>query len=138
MNEYVRQFAQQGEGARIFLKEVSISAARRFGCAVTEGDKVVYVEEKPRDPKSNLAMTGLYMFDANIFNIIKTLRPSERGEFEITDAIDYYVKQGKCYYNLIKGFWSDAGTFESLFKSSKFLFDKEGIKEMPYFQEGEK
>src|SRR3989344_1397998 len=74
------------------IKEVSISAARRFGCAVTEGDKVVYVEEKPRDPKSNLAMTGLYMFDANIFNIIKTLRPSERGEFEITDAIDYYVK----------------------------------------------
>lgn len=128
INEYVRQFEQQGEGARIFLKEVSIEEARRFGCAIVENELVTYVEEKPRDPKSNLAMTGLYMFDANIFNIIKTLRPSSRGELEITDAIDCYVKNRKCYYNLIKGFWSDAGTFESLFNSSKFLKEKNNLK----------
>ncbi len=134
INEYVRQFEQQGEGARIFLKEVPIEEARRFGCALVENDLVKYVEEKPRDPKSNLAMTGLYMFDANVFNIIKTLKPSSRGELEITDAIDYYVKNGKCCYNIIKGFWSDAGTFESLFKSNKFLKEKDNAKIPPYFE----
>lgn len=134
INEYAHQFEQQGEGARIFLKEVSIEEARRFGCAIVENNLVTYVEEKPRDPKSNLAMTGLYMFDANIFNIIKNLRPSARGELEITDAIDYYVKNRKCYYNLIKGFWSDAGTFESLFNSSKFLKEKNNIQIPSYFE----
>lgn len=138
INEYIRQFEQQGEGARIFLKEVSIEEARRFGCALVENDLVRYVEEKPRDPKSNLAMTGLYMFDANIFNIIKTLKPSSRGELEITDAIDYYVKNNKCYYNIIKAFWSDAGTFESLFKTSNFLKQKQGFKELPYFDKEKK
>jgi len=126
ISEFVKNFEQQGGGARILLKEVSFEDARRFGCAVTQGEKVIYVEEKPRDPKSNLAMTGLYMFDRNVFNIISTLKPSSRGELEITDAIERYVKNGNCYYNVINGFWSDAGTFESLFKSSKFLFEKEG------------
>ena len=130
---FVEEFEKQQEGAKIFLKEVSMQDARRFGCALTEGDKVVYVEEKPRDPKSNLAMTGLYMFDNNIFNIIDVLKPSARGELEITDAIDYYVKSGKCFYGIIKGFWSDAGTFESLFHSSQFLKEKKGIKHQPYF-----
>ncbi len=128
INEYARQFENQSEGAKIFLKEVSIEEARRFGCAVVEGSKVTYVEEKPRDPKSNLAMTGLYMFNSDVFSIIKTLKPSSRGELEITDAIDHYVRQGICSYNIIKGFWSDAGTFESLHKSSNFIYDKEDIK----------
>lgn len=119
--ESVRNFESQGEGCKLFLKEVSMEEARRFGCAVVEEDIVSYVEEKPRDPRSNLAMTGLYMFDSRIFDIIRTLQPSARGEYEITDAIDKYVKEGKCYYSVVKGYWSDAGTFESLFNASKFV-----------------
>jgi len=115
----VKDIAESFEmGCKIFLKEVDMESARRFGIAVVDNEKVSYVEEKPENPKSNLAMTGLYFFDSNIFNIIKQLKPSERGEFEITDAIDSYVKQGNCSYDMIKGFWSDAGTFESLFRAS--------------------
>lgn len=128
IKEFVEKFEKQEKGARIFLKDVSLESAKRFGCAIVEGDKVVYVEEKPQNPKSNLAMTGLYMFDSSIFNIIDTLKPSARGEFEITDAIDYYVKQGWCYYDIIKGFWSDAGTFESLHKASSYMSTKSNSK----------
>ncbi len=126
---YIEEFERQGRGARIFLKEVGLKAAKRFGIAVVDTEKVIYVEEKPQNPKSNLAMTGLYMFDSNIFKIIKTLAPSERGELEITDAIDNYVKQGNCFYSTIKGFWSDAGTFESLNRASNLIRKKEVTEE---------
>lgn len=125
IKDYINEFEMQGSGARIFLKEVGLKAARRFGIAVVDGNNVSYVEEKPQNPKSNLAMTGLYMFDSGVFEIIKTLRPSGRGELEITDTIDYYVKRGNCYYNIIKGYWSDAGTFESLIRASNLVREKE-------------
>jgi len=125
MKDFVQDFERHGDGAKIFLKEVGLKAAMRFGVAVVENDKVVSVEEKPQKPKSNLAMTGLYMFDSNIFNIIKTLKPSGRGELEITDAIEYYVNHGKCKYNIISGYWSDAGTFESLNRASNLVQKKE-------------
>ncbi|MCK4669643.1 MAG: NTP transferase domain-containing protein [Nanoarchaeota archaeon] len=121
---HVQAFKIQGDGARIFLKEVNMESARRFGIAVVEGDRVTYVEEKPENPKSNLAMTGLYMFDKNIFHFIKDLKPSERGEFEITDAIDIYCQAGTLGYNMIQGFWSDAGTFESLYRASTLVKEK--------------
>ena len=124
IKEFVENFEKQGEGARIFLKEVSMEEAKRFGCALTEGDKVTYVEEKPKEPKSNLAITGLYMFDSKVFDFISGLKPSARGELEIVDALNYYVQQGKCKYDMLKGFWSDAGTFESLHKASSFLRSK--------------
>jgi glucose-1-phosphate thymidylyltransferase len=124
IKDYVKEFEKQ-RGCKIFLKEVGLKAARRFGIAVVDKDKVTYVEEKPLQPKSNLAMTGLYMFDANVFTIIKTLTPSKRGELEITDAIDNYVRRGMCFYNIIKGFWSDAGTFESLNRASNLVRKKE-------------
>lgn len=124
IKEFVENFERQGEGAMVFLKEVSIEDAKRFGCAVVEGNKVVYVEEKPKEPRSNLAVTGLYMFDSKIFDFISGLKPSARGELEIVDALNYYVQQRKCEYNLLKGFWSDAGTFESLHKASSFLRNK--------------
>lgn len=124
ITEYVNAFKKQKVGARIFLKEVDIESAKRFGIATVKGDKVTYVEEKPPKPKSNLAMTGLYMFDSQVFDIIKKLKPSGRGELEITDAIDAYLKKDQLYYNMIKGFWSDAGTFESLFKASLFIREK--------------
>jgi glucose-1-phosphate thymidylyltransferase len=111
-------------GCKIFLKEVGIKAAKRFGVAVVKDDKVVYVEEKPLNPKSNLAMTGLYLFDSKIFDIIRQLKPSARGEFEITDVIDFYVRNNSCSYELIKGYWSDAGTFNSLNRASNLVKSK--------------
>lgn len=125
IKDYVNEFKLQENGARIFLKEVDMEGAKRFGIAVIDGNKVIYVEEKPQFPKTNLAMTGLYMFDSKVFDIIKNLKPSARGELEITDAIDHYVKHGNCNYNKINGFWSDAGTFESLNKSSNWVKEKE-------------
>ncbi|MEK6914075.1 MAG: sugar phosphate nucleotidyltransferase [Nanoarchaeota archaeon] len=121
IKKYVQDF---NEGCKIFLKEVGIKAAKRFGVAVIQNNKVINVEEKPLDPKSNLGMTGLYLFDSNIFNIIKKLKPSARGEFEITDAIDFYVKNNLCSYNILNGYWSDAGTFESLNRASNLVKTK--------------
>lgn len=131
-SDHVKDFEDQigkSGGCKIFLKEVGLKAAKRFGIAVTEGNKIVHVEEKPENPKSNLAMTGLCIFDSKIFDIIKTLKRSARGELEITDAIDNYVKSGQCYYNIIKGFWSDAGTFESLNHASNLVREREAIEE---------
>src|SRR3989338_8591437 len=129
IKNYVDEFKAQGGGARIFLKEVGMKAAKRFGIAVVEGNKVKYVEEKPQNPRSNLAMTGLYIFDSRIFDIIKNLNPSGRGELEITDAIDYYVKRGNCSYYILNGYWSDAGTFESLIRASNLVREKEATEE---------
>jgi glucose-1-phosphate thymidylyltransferase len=106
-------------GAKIFLKEVT--DAQRFGVAELEGNKVVAIEEKPKNPKSNLAVTGLYIYDCEVFNAIKTLRPSGRGELEITDVNNYYINKKIMVYRTLDGFWSDAGTFESLFRASELV-----------------
>lgn len=106
-------------GARIFLKEVN--DAKRFGVAELNRSKVVGIEEKPKNPKSNFAVTGLYIYDNKVFNVIKTLRPSGRGELEITDVNNYYVNQGSMEYKVLEGFWSDAGTFESLIRASLMI-----------------
>ena len=125
IKSFLKDYESFGSGAMVFLKEVGLKAARRFGIATVEGNKVNYVEEKPQNPKSNLAMTGLYFFDSRVFEIIETLKPSGRGELEITDAIDYYVKRGDCHYKILGGYWSDAGTFESLIRASNLVRDKE-------------
>lgn len=106
-------------GGKIFLKEVP--DPHRFGVAEVVGDKVMGVEEKPRNPKSNWIVTGLYIFDNDVFNIVKTLKPSLRGELEITDVNNYYIKQGKMQAAFLKGYWSDAGTFESLLRASQLV-----------------
>lgn len=129
---YIKDFENQIKdfgGCKIFLKEVGLKAAKRFGIAVVEGNRVIHVEEKPKNPRSNLAMSGICIFDSNIFNIIKTLKRSPRGELEITDAINHYVQSGKCYYNILKGFWSDAGTFESLNRAGNLVREKESTEE---------
>ncbi|MDD3043217.1 MAG: sugar phosphate nucleotidyltransferase [Methanosarcinaceae archaeon] len=102
-------------GAKIFLKEVP--DADRFGVAELEGNKVVGIEEKPENPKSNLAVTGIYIYDPEVFEVIRTLKPSGRGELEITDVNNYYVDKMKMEYRVVKGFWTDAGTFESLMRA---------------------
>lgn len=106
-------------GAKIFLKEVT--GAHRFGVAELEENRVIGIEEKPENPKSNFAVTGLYIYDCEVFNAIKTLRPSGRGELEITDVNNYYINKDIMRYRILDGFWSDAGTFESLFRASELV-----------------
>jgi glucose-1-phosphate thymidylyltransferase len=103
------------KGAKIFLKEVP--DAHRFGVAEINGDHVVSIEEKPEKPKSRYAVTGLYLYDSDVFSVIRTLKPSGRGELEITDVNNAYIKHGEMQFSLLKGFWSDAGTFDSLLRA---------------------
>lgn len=108
-------------GAHIFLKETL--DAHRFGVAEIQGKKILNIEEKPSNPKSSFAVTGLYLYDRTVFHIIKTLKPSLRGELEITDVNNEYIKQGKMSSSLIKGHWTDSGTFESLYRANEIARD---------------
>ncbi len=101
-----------GEGASIMLKEVGDPT--RYGVAELDGNKIVGIEEKPVRPKSNLCVTGVYMYDARVFDYIRTLKPSGRGELEITDVNNHYISEGMMQFSVMKGWWTDAGTFESL------------------------
>jgi len=107
------------EGAINFLKVVS--DPERFGVAEVVNNKIISIEEKPSHPKSNLAVTGLYVYDSSVFNIIKDLKPSGRGELEITDVNNAYIKLGKLNSVVVEGYWTDAGTFESLIKASNLI-----------------
>ncbi|HLL70695.1 MAG TPA: sugar phosphate nucleotidyltransferase [Pyrinomonadaceae bacterium] len=108
----VRAYRHQGGGAKILLKKVS--DPQRFGVPELKGTQVVRIEEKPKEPKSDYAVIGVYMYDAEVFEIIKTLKPSERGELEITDVNNAYIERGEMTWNELEGWWTDAGTFESL------------------------
>ncbi len=108
----VGQYHEQKAGARVMLKEVP--DPHRFGVAEVQDGKVLGIEEKPKRPKSNYAVTGVYFHDNQVFDIIRTLRPSGRGELEITDVNNAYLKRGELTYGVMNGWWSDAGTFESL------------------------
>jgi glucose-1-phosphate thymidylyltransferase len=115
------------QGSRIFLKEVP--DAGRFGVAEIKGKSIISIEEKPAAPKSNLAVTGLYIYDSRVFEIIRILKPSGRGEFEITDVNNEYIRIGEMDFSQLKGYWSDAGTFESLFRASEMVRDiRSGMK----------
>ena len=108
----VESFRAQKDGARILLKEVS--DPQRFGVPVFEGEKIVRIDEKPLSPASNFAVIGIYMYDHRVFDFIKTLKPSERGELEITDVNNFYIREGKIAWDVLDGWWTDAGTFDSL------------------------
>lgn len=112
----VEDFKKQKRGAKIMLKEVP--DPERFGVAEIVNGKLLSIEEKPKKPKSNLAVIGIYMYDERVFDIIKTLKPSERGELEITDVNNAYVKEGTMTWEMLKGWWTDAGTFESLLRAN--------------------
>ena len=115
----VRAFEKQERGARILLKEVP--DAHRFGVPEIQGDRVVRIVEKPKAPPSNYAVIGIYLFDAEVFRIIKTLKPSDRGELEITDVNNEYLRQGTLCYDILDGWWTDAGTFDSLLRASNLV-----------------
>lgn len=114
-------------GARIFLKQVP--DAPRFGVAEVDKEtgKIIGIEEKPQNPKSDYAVTGMYIYDSTVFDIIDTLKPSARGELEISEVNDNYIKKGKMSYSTLEGFWSDAGTFDSLLRASLIIKENRQI-----------
>ncbi len=121
----VKEFMEQKSGAKIFLKEVE--DPERFGVAELKGKNVVGIEEKPKKPKSKYAVTGIYMYDNDVFSTVKTLKPSGRGELEITDVNNAYVKKGTLTYEILEGWWTDAGTFESLYRANKLVYETSGM-----------
>jgi len=116
---YVRAFESQDSGARILLKEVD--DPERFGCPELDGERIVRIEEKPLQPKSRYAVTGIYMYDRRVFDFCRRLKPSSRGELEITDVNNAYIKEGDLFYDVLDGWWTDAGTFESLYHANELV-----------------
>ncbi len=110
-------FRKQKEGAKILLKEVP--DPHRFGVPELQGDRILRIEEKPKRPKSRYAVIGIYFYDPTVFEIIKTLKPSDRGELEITDVNNRYIERGVMTYDILEGWWTDAGTFESLLRANR-------------------
>ena len=112
-------FRKQKEGAKILLKEVP--DPQRFGVAEMKGARIARIEEKPKDPKSKYAVIGIYLFDREVFSAIKTLKPSDRGELEITDVNNLYIEKGLMTWDILEGWWTDAGTFESLLRANQLV-----------------
>ena len=119
IGDAVTRFEAQGGGARIFLKEVP--DPHRFGVAEIDGDRISRILEKPDNPPSSLAVTGIYMYDEMVWEFIDGLSPSARGELEITDVNNAYIKKGTMFYETLEGWWTDAGTFESLYRASSLV-----------------
>ncbi len=115
----VQDFRAQPKGAKILLKQVH--DAERFGVAEIEGDRIVGIEEKPAQPKSNFAVTGIYLYDGSVFEKTRKLVPSRRNELEITDVNNAYIKEGSMTFEYLDGWWTDAGTFESLLRAAKLV-----------------
>ena len=123
-NDFTEEIKSFDSGAVIFAKEVD--DPRRFGVVeFDESGKVLSIEEKPAEPKSKFAQPGLYIYDKNVFDYIRTIKPSPRGELEITDLNKVYLEKGELRARVVKGEWLDAGTFESLFKAAEFMRNKE-------------
>ncbi|WML35816.1 sugar phosphate nucleotidyltransferase [Clostridium sp. OS1-26] len=112
IREYVSNFEKQDKGAKVLIKPVK--DPERYGIAELRGDKIINIDEKPKVPKSNYCVTGIYMYDCRVFNIIKNLKPSSRGELEITDVNNSYIKDNTLTYDILQSWWIDAGTFQSL------------------------
>jgi glucose-1-phosphate thymidylyltransferase len=125
LTPYIDAFRSRPAGARILLKQVE--DARRFGVAVVDGDRVTAIEEKPPLPKSDLAVTGCYMYDGRVFEIVSGLKPSERGELEITDVNNAYIAAGEMAFDVLPGWWADAGTHASKLKASILVALTRGV-----------
>ncbi len=118
---YVNSFINQPSGAKVLIKEVP--DPKRFGVPELKDGKIISIEEKPKQPKSKYAVTGIYMYDSEVFDIVKTLKPSGRGELEITDVNNAYIRKGTLTYDILKGWWTDAGTPESLLRANELTKD---------------
>ncbi|OGX39147.1 MAG: spore coat protein [Omnitrophica WOR_2 bacterium RIFCSPHIGHO2_02_FULL_68_15] len=119
---YVDGFRRQKRGARVLLKEVE--DPQRFGVATLKDGRIRRIVEKPRRPKSNLAVTGVYMYDQTVFDIVKGLKPSGRGELEITDVNNAYLRRKQLEFDVLEGWWTDSGTFDSLLRANQLVAQK--------------
>ncbi len=115
----VEEFRRQPKGAKILLKQVQ--DAERFGVAEIKGGQILSIEEKPKHPKSNFAVTGVYMYDGSVFEKTRVLKPSARGELEITDVNNAYIRDGEMTFDYLDGWWTDAGTFDSLLRAANLV-----------------
>ena len=129
VNRSVAAFAEVGRGAKIFLKKVE--DPRRFGVAAVDGERVTQIIEKPESPPSDLAVIGIYLYDGRVFDVIRDLEPSGRGELEITDVNNRYIAWGEMTYAVLDGWWTDAGTFPSLLRASNLVADTGANKDEP-------
>ncbi|BFT75361.1 sugar phosphate nucleotidyltransferase [Paenibacillus sp. P36] len=118
---FVNNFRAQRNGAKILIQEVQ--DPQRYGVPELNGDKIISIEEKPKRPKSSFAVTGIYMYDSSVFGIVKTLKPSGRGELEITDVNNAYIERNELTYDILQGWWTDAGTHASLAKANELAKD---------------
>jgi len=125
ISPYVRAFEAQASGARILLKHVE--DPERFGVPELDGERIVRIEEKPDKPKSDYAVTGIYMYDSRVFDFCRDLKPSSRGELEITDVNNAYIDAGDMYYDVLDGWWTDAGQFESLYRATTLVANERGV-----------
>ncbi len=116
---HVSAFREQARGARLLLK--TVDDPQRYGVAEVEGSRVVRIVEKPKRPKSDLAVVGIYFYDSQVFDVIRTLEPSARGELEITDVNNHYLREGSLQCDRLQGWWTDAGTFESLAAANELV-----------------
>ena len=119
ISPYVQKFVEQDSGARLLLKEVA--DPERCGVPELDGERIVGIEEKPESPKSRYAVTGLYMYDRRVFDFCRRLKPSARGELEITDVNNAYIREGDLFYDTLPGWWTDAGTLESLHSAANLV-----------------
>ena len=127
LSPFVESYRQQASGAKLLLKEVAIEDARRFGVATFDGDRIVDIEEKPAEPASGFVITGCYMYDERVFDFIDGLTPSGRGELEITDVNNAYIRDGELTFDALKGWWTDAGTPPSKLKASILVALAKGV-----------
>ena len=120
---FVAKFDQQSNGAKLLIKEVP--DPERYGVAEIKDNKIVSIEEKPQVPKSFYCVTGVYMYDNQVFDVIPQLKPSARGELEITDINNFYIDQGNLSYDILEGWWTDAGTFSSYHLANQLVAEEE-------------
>jgi len=124
LRPFVERFIIQGEGARVILKQVA--DPRRYGVPILNGHTIVQIEEKPENPQSSYCVTGIYMYDTSVFRKIREIKPSERGELEITDVNNTFAHLGLLSYDIMDGWWTDAGTFESLKEADTVIGKRDG------------
>ena len=123
INPHIQDFKQQASGARVLLKEVG--EPERFGIAALDEKQIISIEEKPSQPKSSYAVVGCYMYDNQVFDLIREIKPSQRGELEITAVNNLYIKKGQLQHSIVQGRWTDAGTFESLQEANSILLEND-------------
>jgi glucose-1-phosphate thymidylyltransferase len=127
LSPFIRSYEKQSGGAKLLLKRVAVEDAMRFGVASIDGDRIVEIVEKPREPASDFVVTGCYMYDSQVFKIVEGLTPSGRGELEITDVNNTYAEWGEATFDIIQGWWTDAGTPQSKLKASILVALNKGV-----------